>query len=243
MNPVLILTHNCLEMTKTAVESVFGQDIETELCVVDNGSSDGTPQWFASVPYYFMHRNDGNEGVSAGWNYGLNYLFQSADHVLVINNDVVLPPWFYTELLSYDAPFVTGVSVDKMEQIATRPIRQPLVGHPDFSAFLIHRNAWEHVGEFDESMRMYASDCDYHVRAYQKGMQLYAANVPFYHERSSTLRLSTPEERAKIESQAGKDREAFLRKWGFAVGSPEYCKVFEGAPEEINELHRVWREA
>ena len=30
MNPVLILTHNCLELTKKCVESVLTQDVDTE---------------------------------------------------------------------------------------------------------------------------------------------------------------------------------------------------------------------
>ena len=61
-----------------------------------------------------------NLGVSKGWNDGLRWFFQKpfvADHCLVLNNDTVIPPWFYSSLLSYDAPFVTGVSVGSMNDI------------------------------------------------------------------------------------------------------------------------------
>ena len=33
MNPVLILTHNCLELTKKCVESVRAQDVEAYIFV------------------------------------------------------------------------------------------------------------------------------------------------------------------------------------------------------------------
>jgi GT2 family glycosyltransferase len=225
MNPVLIVTHNCLEMTKRCVESVDRQSVRSELCIIDNGSIDGTKGWLfhqSSTIQGVMHSD--NAGVSAGWNIGLIYFLDRLkySHVLVINNDVVLPPWFYSELLSYEMPFVTGVSVDNMDTIRELPPRVPLVSHPDFSAFLIRRDAWEKIGPFDEGMKFYAQDCDYHVRACKAGVPLLAANLPFYHERSSTLRLASPEEQAEIQTQASADREYFHKKWGFAVGSEEY---------------------
>ena len=223
MNPVLILTHNCLEMTKRCVESVLRQDIPTEVCTIDNGSNDGTDLWSYKNAYRWASFNH-NAGVSKGWNIGLQLLLEDfpRDHALCLNNDTVLPPYFYRELLSYDVPFVTGVSSNDPQLTEHPPARCALVGHPDFSAFLIRREAWEKIGPFDEGMKLYAQDCDYHVRACKAGVPLLAANLPFYHERSSTLRLASPEERQEIEMQANADREYFRRKWGFAVGSAEY---------------------
>jgi hypothetical protein len=148
-------------------------------------------------------------------------------HCLVINNDVILPPWFYEELLSYDAPFVTGISVDNMDAIKEPNPRVPLVGHPDFSAFLIHSDAWWKIGLFDENMKFYAQDCDYHVRAHRLGVPLMCANVPFYHERSSTLRLAPEYERQQIEMQANRDRQVFREKYGCIPGEPAYEGLFQ----------------
>jgi GT2 family glycosyltransferase len=225
MNLCLMLTHNGLEITKRSVESVFAQDSETHLVTIDNGSTDGTQDWFQKnhkVSVFIPE--DRNLGVSKSWNTGLELLLMISrhDHCLVINNDTVLPPWFYSELLSYNVPFVTGVSVDNMDTIRYRPPRAPLVGHPDFSAFLIRRDAWDKIGPFDEGMKFYAQDCDYHVRACRAGVPLLAANLPFYHERSSTLRLASPAEQAEIQSQANADRAYFQKKWGWPVGSEEY---------------------
>jgi GT2 family glycosyltransferase len=227
MNPVLILTHNGLEqLTKRCVESLRKQEIETSLFVIDNGSTDGTWEWLSREQFQFIHYRE-NAGVSHGWNLGLSILFDKAgslrcNHVLVVNNDTILPPWFYFELLGYDVPFVTGVSVDSMDAIKDTAPELPLQPAPDFSAFVIRRDCWEKIGPFDEGMKFYAQDADYHIRACHEGMPLMKANVPFYHERSSTLRLAPEKERQEIEQQANRDREYFYKKWGFTVGSPEH---------------------
>jgi GT2 family glycosyltransferase len=236
-NPVLTLTHNGLEHTKKAIQSVFEQDIPTKMFVFDNGSTDGTIEWLRSAGdrdnIIYMDCKPENLGVSRGWNEGLTELFRKFEHVLVINNDVVLPAWFYGELLAYDVPFVTGVSVDDITRIVDPPPEEPLQPAPDFSGFLIRREAWIKVGPFDEAMRLYASDADYHIRACQAGIPLMKANVPFYHERSSTLRNASPEERQQINQQADSDRTVFLNKWGFKVGSPEHHRAvgFEYSPK------------
>ena len=228
MNPVLMLTRNNLALTMRAAASVVRQSVNTQLYIVDNGSTDGTKEcWFTGRAVLLQSFPD-NLGVSKGWNYGLTRLFQEMEqeHVLVLNNDVVLPPWFYEQLLAYKAPFVSGVSVDKMEQIEQLAPMGLLHPHPDFSAFLIRREVWDTVGQFDESMKHYASDNDFHVRAQRVGVTLWKANVPFYHERSSTINLATPEERAEIQAQANKDRQRFFEKWGCMPWGEGYDALF-----------------
>jgi GT2 family glycosyltransferase len=233
MNLALTLTRNNISLSKNAVWSVAAQDIPTHVYAIDNGSTDGTVEWLTKIGSLLESFPD-NHGVSAGWNLGLSTLFASpnCEHVLVINNDVILPQWFYGELLRYQEPFVTGVTVDSMEAIHTLPQREPLQRAPDFSGFLIRREAWEKIGPFDENMKFYASDVDYHVRSYQAGIPLLKANVPFYHERSATLRSSSPEDRQVIENQANADRAYFMKKWGFAVGSHEHLRAVGFVPDE-----------
>jgi GT2 family glycosyltransferase len=231
MNPVLILTHNNLELTKKCVESVRKQDVPTYLCVIDNGSTDGTVEWFLSqgVDGGLCKSFVSNEGVSAGWNVGLEICFNvdKADHVLVVNNDTILPPWLYRSLLAYDVPFVTGVSVGEMEAIAAPQPPKELAPCPDFSAWLMRRDCWDKVGRFDERMKHYASDNDYHVRAHRAGVPLMNAGVHFYHERSSTLKLAPPEEHLEICRQADADREVFKSIYGCMPWEPGYAELFK----------------
>lgn len=229
MNPVVIVTKNCLDFTKKCVASVWAQDIPADVHLFDNCSNDGTKEWVSSDSAIVNHSWGVDLGVSAAWNYVLESLFDSgAEYALAVNNDTILPPCFYRYLLSCNVPFVTGVSVEDMAVI-TNPIPEPteLAPHPDFSAFLIRREAWEKVGSFDERMRLYASDCDFDIRARRAGLTLLNSLVPFYHERSSTMRLAPPHERQRIEEQANADRQVFRSKYGCIPGEPAYADLFK----------------
>lgn len=229
MNPVLLLTHNCIDLTRRCVDSLLAQDIHPYLVAVDNGSTDGTVEWLGEDLGHVegeCHILRANRGVSFGWNLALGILFRKPEvtHVLVTNNDTELPPWAYSELLSYDVPFVTGVAIDRRP--TERPERMPLTPNPDFSCFLIRRDCWETVGPFDEEMVLYASDCDYHVRAHRLGVPLMKANVPYYHVNSQTLKRATPEERLWIQAQANRDRAVFQKRYGCLPGTKEYDALF-----------------
>jgi GT2 family glycosyltransferase len=231
MNPVLILTRNNLALTKRCVESVRKQDIPTETLIYDNGSTDGTVDWLSTGENGGYTLLSSNRGVSAAWNMGLDYLVQTWGHALVIGNDTVMAPCTYRILLEtsrkYRFPFVTGVAVDNMEQALQTPDVDPITYHPDFSCFLITRQCWEKVGPFDEGMKHYSSDQDFHIRAHRRGVRLCKASVPYYHERSSTIRLASPEERAEIEAQANKDRAYLRQKWGVSAGGADYEALFD----------------
>ena len=231
MNYVLVLSHNNRTLTERCIASIQHQDIPTWIYLIDNDSSDQTYEWSKTVGNIVPVQFQPQIGVSRGWNHGLKTLFEAeeVEHVLVVGNDVVLAPWTYRELLSYNVPFVSGVAVESMDQIATLPERGELISHPDFSCFLIKREVWETVGTFDENLWGWCSDCDLHVRAHRMGIPFYKANVPFYHIRSRTIELAPPKEKRQLEMQADADRLEFERKWKVAVGSPRYADLF--APE------------
>lgn len=230
MNPVLLLTHNCMELTQKCIWSIKNQDIDTMLLVVDNDSTDGTYEWLkenANMRVQFSPQ----VGVSVGWNFGLQYLFEKekAEHVLVVNNDTILPSFFYSKLLDCNMSFVTGAEVEDLNQIGEIPKNTSLTPGPNFSAFLIRREAWERIGQFDDRMKFYAQDCDYDVRAHRRGIQLWNAHIPFYHERSSTLRWAPEAERISILQRANDDREVFKQKYNCLPGTAEYAALFETA--------------
>jgi GT2 family glycosyltransferase len=228
VNPVLILTHDNLELTKRCVESIQNQDIPTSLFIFDNGSTDKTSEYVSSLGCAGMLHPE-NVGVSAGWNTGLDFIFEDgvADHVLVTGNDTVLSSSYYRHLIGYGRSFVSGTETKDLHQLGDEWDGRLIENAPDFGSFLIRRVCWRALGYFDESMRSWASDCDFHIRAHRVGIPLLRANLPYYHERSSTIRLAPPKERRIMELQADADRETFRLKWGCLPGTPEYGEFFK----------------
>lgn len=248
-NAVLIPTFNNLALVKQCIESVRNQDIETNLWVWDNGSTDGTREWLDTQEIGYYVPSGANVGVSVAWNALLSSVFNRQwevddnfiqyDHALVLNSDAVLPSFFYRKLLACDIPFVTGCPAeappvrDEFDQQPTR-----LFTSPCFSAFLIRRDCWQAVGPFDEEMFGWASDCDYHVRAHLLGIKLQMAKVPFGHRAGTTMRTAPPEMQRQFGERANKDRAVFCKKWGCEPGTPEYDALFDPALFGIN-LFRI----
>lgn len=223
-NPVLILSYNALPLLQKCVESVRAQDIPTELFIVDNGSKDSSPEWIRSQSIQgIMHRE--NTGVSAGWNWGLRYLFGSgAEHVLVLNQDCVLSKFFLSQLLNCNVPLVTGFPVESEDELQTFSLE--MEPHPCFSAFLIRRDCWETVGEFDSRFFAWCNDCDYHARGHLLGVPMMKARIPFCHVGGTTIRRSDSHLKQWFIECANKDRAVFKSIYGCEPGEDTYADLF-----------------
>jgi GT2 family glycosyltransferase len=187
------------------------------LIVMDNDAPLPIREWILQK-YLSSPRYSPQIGVTKAWNIGLEAVFEfmGCEHCLVLNNDVELAPDFYRRLLEFrdegvPPGLVSGISTSCREDIHHEAAQPSL--SPDFSAFLIRRQLWTALGGFDDSMVHYASDNDFHVRAYKSGWRLVNSGIPFYHERSSTMRLAESDEQYALSNQADKDREVFKKKW------------------------------
>ena len=93
MFPVLTLAHNNVMLTQRCVQSIRQQDIPgVEVFVIDNDSTDSTREWM--IHNRILHaRFSPQLGVSAGWNFGLDWFFRQpeVEQVLVIGNDTICP--------------------------------------------------------------------------------------------------------------------------------------------------------
>lgn len=229
MNHVLLLTKNNLSLTKKCVDSIWNQDVLTRIHVYDNESTDGTQEWLDSQMGIVNHSSGVDLGVSGAWNFTLDDIFNgwNASAVLVANNDTVLAPWTLRRLAKYNVPFVSGIAVDREVKEEPPFDSNDLNPHPDFSLFYLRRSAWKVVGPFDKRMRLYASDCAWHVEAHRKGIQLWKSNTPYYHVNSQTLKRADPADRELIQSQANKDREVFQSIYGCLPGTEEYNQLFK----------------
>jgi len=215
------------QMTKNAIESCLAQDIgDVQILVIDNGSRDCGPVLRSfgnriNLVTYGMQRS-----LNLVWNTAIDLVLgMGCEHVLVVNNDVVLAPWTYRLLRDDGGDFVTGIGVNDIEQTKTcdPSNKRP---HPDFSCFLIRGKVWEKVGKFEEAYWAYASDNSYHIRMHRAGVDAYCICVPFYHIASGTIKCADNRTRDMIQKRADADRQTFKLQYGFDVGSPEYEEEF-----------------
>lgn len=234
-NWVLLASHNNRTLTADAIASVFAQDIENiRLLIIDDNSTDGTAQWLHSVtePRVWLMSITPNRGLTWVWNHGLTTLFDEvgAEEVLVINNDVMLPACYYRHLHEAPFQFVSGVGVHEKEQMTgAKPDPSSVRPHPDFSAFLIKKGCWQTVGPFDPQFEMWNGDGNFHLCMQQAGIKAVCLDVPYWHRHggSSSIKLASPWEQKRIQDIAERDRAAFFKKWGVAMGTPAYEAMFK----------------
>lgn len=259
-NPIIVLTKNNIHLTREAIQTCRAQDVSggASILVVDNESTDGTVAWLKTQRDIAVMHLRPALSVAGAWNAALKYWFysQGAEWALVVNNDVELRPDTYRHLLADGGGFVTAVGTRDPEKITPAAyIKTRAVGpttaepmsipvfidpdplkkrpHPDFSCYLIRRETFEKVGPFDDGFaRAFCEDSDYHVRMQLAGIKAEALELPFLHHGSQTIKNADPVEARLIGLQADRNREYFLKKWGFAVGSEAYYRWFSADPPQ-----------
>jgi N-acetylglucosaminyl-diphospho-decaprenol L-rhamnosyltransferase len=190
MRPAVYIPHfNGFARLERALLSLRAQTRPLDVVVVDNGSSDGSPELlrerFAEVDLVELGRN-------AGFGPALNRAIaeQPGDPVLLLNNDVECEPRFVEAMLAAaegGAEMVAGVLVqeaapeliDSAGVVADRTLMgfdhlhgEPLSAldgaapplGPTGGAALYRRDAFDAVGGFDERVFLYYEDLDLALR-------------------------------------------------------------------------------
>jgi len=88
---IIIVSYNKKDLTTACVESIYRTcgDIKVDVIVVDNGSTDGTPEALAkNFPSITIIRNATNLGFAAANNQGMK--IARGKYILLLNNDAIL---------------------------------------------------------------------------------------------------------------------------------------------------------
>lgn len=159
---------------------------DLEVIVIDNGSTDATPQWLDGMVRMedrlrFL-RNEENEGYPRGLNQGL--LMSRGEYLVALNNDLVV---FSDEWLQ---DLIAPLKADPRQLVGMRLIKdnhQVRVDGwtPDYlegCCLAFHRQFLTDVGYFDEAYSpAFVEDVDLSWRATQHGYALHPVTVGLYH--------------------------------------------------------------
>lgn len=216
---VIIVSYNGLNEIKRCLPSLINQSYPSyEILLVDNGSSDGSPEYVEqSFPQVRVIRNHTNLGYAGGNNKG----FESAkgDYLVALNQDTVVDREWLSELIKameYRPNVALATSkicyLSEKNVINTcgndvnftglafcRGIGQPadnfneegVVPAISGCAFAVRRSVLDHIGGFDDDFFLYLEDTDLSIRARLAGYEcLYVPTSVAYHDYAFNLNSS-----------------------------------------------------
>jgi len=238
---VVLVVHDQIALTRACLESLRPTARRFEICVVDNGSSDETPAFFArwsGEPPLRYRRNPENAGLIRALNQGA--ALARGDRLCFLHNDTEMldPHWLEKleeSVAGGDRVGLAGLygarSLHRSGSYLGRSIVHCLAEGPTIRApvvevaavdgvclFIPHAVFCE-IGGFDESYGFfhgYDRDLSFAVRA--SGRRCVVVHSRFIHRGGGTrVGPNAPISAATDLSQRRDAMARFVRKWGHAL--------------------------
>lgn len=229
----VITTFNALKWTQRCVESIRKLQTTHNVSIVisDNCSTDGSQEWFEKekIPCVTLF---GRQSVAAGLNLGIKEALKlEPDYLLVMNNDVILPPDYLDILVDHyedkrkeSCLFITGYirnmnyshpDLVRIKTLGTTEDMRDFIDTGDFSCFLITPETIERAGLFDSNYGpRYGEDNDFLHAIYVAGGKAFrTGQANFYHDWGTTMTIH-PEEKERWIPTFRKNLLYYLEKWG-----------------------------
>lgn len=239
---VIVLAHNQCSFTKACLHGIerFSAYPNLELVVVDNASSDDTPEFLRecrkSRPWVKVVTSAINGGFSAGNNLGARVA--AGDYLVFLNNDCFVTDGWIGDMLRHfrEVPelgllgpvtnssgneSVIDIEYQTVEEMAVkaRHYTRRHLGmrtHPGvlhWFCVMLPRRVWDEVGELDEGFGLgFFEDDDYTLRVRAAGYQTACAEDVFVHHHQSASFGRLP--RATYDRIFQQSRRYFESKWG-----------------------------
>ncbi|MBE0447944.1 MAG: glycosyltransferase [Actinobacteria bacterium] len=236
LTSIIILGNDQLEYTKFCIESIHRYTTPLfELILVDNGSTDGTAEYFDSIVGARVIKNKTNQGFAKGYNRGIKAA--KGDYILLIGNDTIVTGYWLENLIAClesepsigivgpRSNYASGrqfietsyTTVEDLHRFAGKFNRQ---GPEEWFevdtitglCMLIKREIIDKIGVFDERFSVGSFEGnDFCARAKAAGYRLVCAGNTFIHHLGS---------RTLIGSQPPYDNSV-RRSWGVNKGQGE----------------------
>lgn len=238
---IVMLTYNHLDYTQRCLESIrkHTDPATYDLIVVDNASTDGTPDWLSEQEGLILLLNEENAGFPKGCNQGIALAPPESDILLLNNDTIVTPGWLdnlRTCLESDEQIGAVGAVCNQTDNLQWEPLAykdfdelEILAAQNNVSdparweqkifligfCILIRREALNAIGALDEEYSPgYVEDNDYSLRLVTAGYKLVACHDCFIHHHLGT---GFRKDLSRFYRLLNKNRELFRRKWGFHV--------------------------
>ncbi len=236
---LVLSVFNQLALTRACMESLRASTEPFRLVVIDNGSTDGTREFFERFAYPFPLRYD-HYGVNTSVIASLNRAWRQAEteFICLMHNDtlMVTPDWLARLLAPFADPGVgmtglfgvkrvrrTGNFVGRtiVHSLAEGPtVRPPWeeVAVVDGVCMCLRRDVMEAVGGLDEAYGFFHGfDKDLSFAVRETGRRCLVVHAPFHHRGGGTRArdfAARPErERTDLVLRRAVI-ERFVRKWG-----------------------------
>lgn len=208
---IIIPCWNQLEYTKKCVESIQKNTKDYNLILIDNGSTDGTAEYFKTLDATVI-TNKENLGFVKAVNQGLK---ASKNDVVILNNDTEVPEgWLdkMREALADNVGAVGPLSTAPGQEQYYKDFKKRWWGlYLAFFCVLIKREVVDKIGYLDEKFEVgLGEDQDYCNRIRQAGyiIRLRIDVVVKHHHRVTVKTIPD------IEKIAEKNHEYLKKKWG-----------------------------
>ncbi len=239
---IIVVTHNGLAYTKMCLTTLFGcgWHRDDELIIVDNASSDGTPDYLSELarlnPFVRILLNRENRGFARANNQGL--AIATGEVLILLNNDTLLLPGWSDGLLrrlrdpgiglvgpvtnrtcneaQVDAPYRTFGEVQQFARAYTAAHngQSAELGMLAMFCAAMRRDVFDRVGVLDEQFEIgMFEDDDYARRVRAAGYSIVCADDVFVHHfgQGSLGELCVSGEYDRVLEA---NRRRFEQKWG-----------------------------
>lgn len=235
---IVIPVYNHFDYTKQCLDSIIEfTGCEYEIIVVDNGSTDGTPEKLKSYEKVKIIRNENNEGFPKAVNQGINAA--RGNYILILNNDVIVTDGWLERMVEVAqssqstgivgplSNSVSGVQLDKnakyesIEQMHSYAARLAIKNKGKVLEFprvaflctLIKKDVINKIGGLDERFSPgNFEDDDFCLRAQIAGFKTVIAQDVFVHHFGSVSFKENGEDEYARRLEVNKQK--FIGKWG-----------------------------